>query len=253
MMMKSDLVSIVTPVYNAERFIDDTIKSVQAQSYPDWELLLIDDCSTDDTPEVIMKYLESDPRIKYQRLGTNAGQARARNIAMAKANGRYIAFIDSDDIWHPNKLKIQLSFMKEKKVGFTFTAYEHVSENKERLYKIIRARKKVGFRYLLLNSLIGCSTVMLDRDVIGDIQMPLIPKGEDLVTWLRILKLGHTAYGIDKILTKYRVWSGSITYNKIKNIKDRWIIYHIIFGFSAFYSSFLVACNIATYVKRKVL
>ncbi|WP_297520183.1 glycosyltransferase family 2 protein [uncultured Clostridium sp.] len=219
-----DLISIVMPVYNASEFIAESIDSIMIQTYKKWELILVDDCSVDESPEIIKKYTV-DNRIKYIKLEKNSGAAVARNIGLATAKGRYIAFLDSDDIWNKEKLDKQLKFMKEKRVGFTFTEYSLMDESGQSLNKIMKVHDIIDYKYLLGNTIIGCSTVVIDREIIGDVKMPNIRSRQDGATWLKILREGNNAYGIAECLTKYRIVKNSVSRNKIKAAKKIWYVY----------------------------
>ncbi|WP_101773099.1 glycosyltransferase family 2 protein [Peptostreptococcus faecalis] len=223
--MKESLVSIITPVYNAEEFISQTIESVQAQTYENWEMILIDDCSTDSSAELINKKVEEDSRVKYIKLDKNSGAAVTRNTGLSVANGRYIAFLDSDDIWKPDKLKLQLELLNDKKVGFCFTSYRYVLQNGEPMNKVARAPEKIDYNGLLKNTIIGCSTVLIDKKIIGDFRMTDVRRGQDTATWLQLLKRTKFAYGIYDDLVWYRVVSGSLSDNKWTAIKRTWNTY----------------------------
>lgn len=219
-----NLVSIIMPVYNAERFIAESIESIIMQTYENWELILVDDCSKDKSYEIIKKYLV-DNRIKYFKLEVNSGAAVSRNIGLEKANGQYIAFLDSDDIWDIEKLQKQLKFMKDKNIGFTFTEYSLMDENGASLNKVMKVHDVVDYKYLLGNTIIGCSTVIIDRSIIGDVRMPLIRSRQDGATWLKILREGNLAYGLDECLTKYRIVQNSVSRNKFKAASKIWYVY----------------------------
>ena len=186
--MNEPLVSIITPVYNAERFLEDTIKSVQKQSYKNWELVLVDDCSKDSSSEIIEKLQNSDDRIRYIKLEKNSGAAISRNTGIKNAKGRFIAFVDSDDLWEKTKLEKQIEYMLRENIGFSFTSYRYMRENGEKTTKVAKAPKKIDYEGLLKNTIIGCSTVVLDRKIIGDFEMPLVKRGQDTATWLKILR-----------------------------------------------------------------
>lgn len=224
MAIKSPLVSVIMPCYNAERFITEAIKSVQAQSITDWELLITDDCSTDNTRNLVKSISEDDPRIKLFDLPENNGAAVARNNSIMHAAGRYIAFLDSDDLWAEDKLEKQLAFMSSKSAGFSFTAYETISENGER-NNIIHVPATLTYNQYLRNTIIGCLTVIVDRDIVGDFRMPLLRKRQDMATWLSILRQGVVAYGLDLPLASYRNVSTSISHNKLKAAAVVWKVY----------------------------
>lgn len=217
-------VSVVTPVYNAEEFIRETIDSVLNQTFENFEFLLIDDCSTDSSADIVKKYAEKDERVKYIKLKENSGAAVARNTGLENAKGRYIAFIDSDDVWYPEKLEKQLNFMNENNEAFTYTKYEHITEDGE-----VRSTpdfpEKLNYSGLLKNTAIACSTVVIDRQVIGDFRMPLVRKGQDTATWLKILRNHDYAYLVAEVLNQYRGREGSLSSDKISALKRTWNTY----------------------------
>ncbi|MGP4070383.1 glycosyltransferase family 2 protein [Halobacillus sp. B29] len=219
----SQLVSIIMPAYNSEKYINEAITSVAKQTYQNWELLIIDDCSHDKTIKTIKNY--NDNRIKLITLKDNSGVANARNVGISTAKGRYLAFLDSDDKWDSNKLSKQLDFMKRHKYSFTFTSYEWIDEYGNRLNKKINAPKEVDYKNLLYGNPIGCLTVLIDRFHINDIKMPNI-KHEDYATWLNVLKMEKiNAYGMQESLAYYRKTSSSLSSNKLKTIFWTWNIY----------------------------
>ena len=183
----SDLVSIIMPTYNCGAFIGETIATVQAQTYSHWELLVVDDCSTDDTAEVVASLAKSDPRIRYVRLETNSGAAMARNRAMELAQGRYMAFLDSDDLWHPDKLRRQIDFMTSRGAAMSCTAYAQIDEQGVPTGKIVRSPARTSYNRLLLDCPVGNSTVMYDVARLGKFEVPNIRKRNDDALWLRML------------------------------------------------------------------
>ena len=229
-------ISIITASYNAERFIKNTIESVLKQTYQNWEMIIIDDCSSDNTESIVNRYVELDKRIKFFKLEKNSGAAIARNLGINKANGEFIAFLDSDDLWDENKLEKQIEFMKERKIGFSFTGYRLMKENGELLNKEIMVPEKVDYNSLLKNTIIGCLTVMIDKRIIGEIKMPELRAGQDTATWLSILRKGNIAYGYNEILASYRLVNGSISSNKMKALKRTWNIYRNVENLSLYKS-----------------
>lgn len=218
-------VSIITPTFNSEKFLESTIKSVLEQGFENFEMIIVDDCSTDETIKIAKKYSEKDKRIKVIKLEKNSGAAIARNTALEIAEGQYIAFLDSDDLWKKNKLRKQIDFMKKDNIGFSFTGYELISEEGDKLNKIIKVPYKITYSDLLKNTIIGCLTVVIDRNKIGDFRMPLVRAGQDTATWLSILRNGECAYGYNEVLSEYRLVNGSISSNKIKALKRTWNTY----------------------------
>ncbi|NLM25553.1 MAG: glycosyltransferase family 2 protein [Firmicutes bacterium] len=241
----SDLVSIVTPVFNAASYVGETIESVLAQDYQNWEMLIVDDCSTDNSLSIIETYSRFDDRIRLIRLEQNSGVATARNVALRNARGRYIAFLDSDDTWYPNKLTRQITYMKANDVAFSFSSYEWMDEEGRLLNKTIRVPRIVDYDRLLGGNPIGCLTVVIDTDKVGSFEMPPI-RHEDYATWLGITKRGVTAHGIDECLARYRRSAQSLSGNKIKSVAWTWSIYrsYLKLGFTrSVFSLIKYACS----------
>lgn len=203
------LVSIIMPSYNTSRFIAQSITSIQNQSYPSWELIIIDDHSTDDTDDVVARFL-SDPRITYQKNAINHGAAYSRNAAVSLARGRWIAFLDSDDLWEPCKLEHQLSFMAQNGAAFSYTAYKEISESGMPNGKTICGPKKITFRGMCAFCWPGCLTVMYDRTVIHDTHIINIAKNNDYAIWLKACRYAD-CYFLPEILACYRRRAGSIS------------------------------------------
>ncbi|QHE63334.1 glycosyltransferase [Rossellomorea vietnamensis] len=233
---EQDLISIVTPTYNAEAFILDTVKSVQAQTFNNWEMIIVDDCSKDNTVDIIKDLLKSDSRIKLIELKVNSGAAVARNTALLKARGRYVAFLDSDDKWFPEKLEKQINFMKHRNIAFSFTSYEFMDQYGNNTGKIVRVPSQIDYAGLLKNTIIGCLTVMLDTNKLGKVEMPNIRTRQDTALWLSILKKGNVAYGIQEPLAMYRKVTGSISSNKFKMAKNNWNMYRRVEKLSVLHS-----------------
>lgn len=219
------LVSIVVPVYNAESFIRETIQYVQAQTYEGWELILVDDCSTDKSCAMIEAMQSADGRIRLIRQETNSGAAHCRNSGIRCARGRYLCFLDADDIWEKNKLERELAFIGDGK-SFVFTGYEFADENGQGLGKVVHVPEKITYSEALKNTTIFTSTVMIDRSVIADedIMMPCIAS-EDTATWWNILKKYGRGYGLDENLVRYRRSVGTLSSNKLLAIKRIWNLY----------------------------
>lgn len=236
--MIKGLVSIITPTYNCGKFIAETIESVQAQTYTNWEMIIVDDCSKDDTKTVVTSYMKKDDRIKYHCLETNSGAAVARTTAMELAQGEYMAFCDSDDLWLPEKLERQLAFMQETGHAFTCTAYEQINEESESLERIIKVVEKTDYNRLLLDCPVGNSTVMYNVGVMGKFRVPNIRKRNDDALWLQMLKNEKYIWGMPDVLMRYRIRSNSISSNKLKVIKYHWILYRDIEHLSVLRSVF---------------
>lgn len=232
-------ISIITPAYNAEKYIEETINSVLKQTYNNWELLVIDDCSTDNTTELVKKYATKDSRIKLVQVFKNGGVAKARNIGLENATGRYIAFIDSDDLWKPDKLEKQLAFMQQKDCVLSYTNFQKFYSNNGTLGKVMKCPQKMKALDILKNTAIGCLTVMVDKNKSGDFRMPLLNHTEDNCTWYQILRdNGQTAYNVGEVLALYRDGNDSLTRNKKKAAKQQWETYRCYFKFSIFKSTY---------------
>ena len=224
--IQSGLVSVITPVYNAERFIADTIESVQNQTYTEWELLLVNDCSSDQSVPIIEKYSANDPRIKLISLSSNSGAAVARNAGLAAAQGEFIAFIDSDDCWTETKLSDQLAFMQKLDSVFSYTNFALVNEAGDKVKERVQLPHRLTYSGLLKNTAIACSTVIINRAKVGDFTMPLVRKGQDTATWLKLMRERNIAAdGLDKVLNHYRQVEGSISSDRIGALKRTWYTY----------------------------
>ncbi len=223
--MGNIFVSIIMPSYNSKIFLPETIDSVLAQTFKEWELIIVDDCSQDDSNKVIEGYMKCCEKIKLIKLDTNSGPAIARNRAIEEAKGRYIAFLDSDDLWTPDKLSKQISFMQEHDVALSYTGYYRIEEESGEIIDQISVPKKVNYRELLKQNIIGCLTAIYDTQKIGKIYMPHIRKRQDFGLWLNILKKIPYAYGIDEPLAYYRVRRTSVSSNKILASKYNWKLY----------------------------
>lgn len=218
------LVSIIMPSYNTSKFIEDTIKSVINQTYTKWELIIVDDCSTDNTDEVIQPYLK-DKRIRYYKNEKNSGASISRNKALKEAKGEFIAFLDSDDIWVDNKLEKQIKFMQDNNYYFSYTNYELIDEKSKSLNTIITGPKKITKRTMYNYCYPGCLTVMYNQDRIGLIQIEDLPKNNDYAIWLKAIEKSN-CYLLNESLSKYRIRTGSISRNsKIKLIKYHYMLY----------------------------
>lgn len=219
----NELVSIITPTYNCGRYIEETIKSILDQTYFNWEMIIVDDCSTDNTQEVVSKYI--DERIQYYRLDVNSGPAFARTKAMELAKGDYIAFCDSDDLWVKDKLSKQIVFMKQNDYAISCTSYDQIDEAGNLIGKTIRALNRTDYNRLLLDCPVGNSTVMYDVRKLGKFRVPDIRKRNDDALWLQMLKKEEYIWGMDELLMHYRMRANSVSSNKIQLIKYHWQLY----------------------------
>lgn len=224
-MMQHDLVSIITPSYNSSKFIGETIKSIQSQTYTNWELLITDDCSTDNSIKVITEYCELDPRIKLLVLNKNSGAGIARNNSITAAQGRYIAFCDSDDRWYPEKLERQLEFMKKNGCALTYTSYD-VCDEYGNLSGYVNCLRRISKRKILRDNGIGCLTAIYDASIIGKHYMPSMRKRQDWCLWIDIISKIGEAKGLQESLSLYRDRSNSISANKVEMLKFNYEVYH---------------------------
>lgn len=220
----NDLVSIIMPSYNTGRFIKETIESVLAQSYPTRELIIVDDCSTDDTDDVVSQYL-ADERIRYIKNDTNSGAAVSRNRALREAKGKWIAFLDSDDLWEPDKLQKQISFMRDNGYHFSYTNYIEIDEESNANGKSVTGPKRISKHGMYNYCWMGCLTVMYDADTVGLIQIADIKKNNDYAMWLKVCKKAN-CYLLNETLARYRKRSGSISnHGYMKLIKWHYKLY----------------------------
>ncbi len=244
------MISIVVPVHNAEKFLEETIKSVMAQTYTDWELLLVDDCSKDASKTIASGYEALDKRIRLIALEENVGAAKARNVGIRESKGAYLAFLDADDIWVKEKLERELKFMKEKQAAFVFSGYEFADEQAVGTGKIVRVPETINYKQALKNTTIFTSTVLFDRSKI-DKELLLMPdvKSEDTATWWQILKTGIEAYGLNENLVLYRRSANTLSSNKFEAIKRIWYLYRKVEKLNIFSSCY----NFIGYAVRAVL
>lgn len=226
-MYLNNLVSIICAAYNASSYIEETIQAILSQTYCNWELIVIDDCSKDNTAQIVSRYTKIYSNILLIKNENNLGPGLSRNKGIEMAQGRYIAICDSDDVWFPQKLEKQLSFMKSKgDIPISYTTYELIDEKSCRLNTVVRVVKQpLFYSDYLKNTIIGFSTSMIDRTICPEIELPDMPSREDTFLWCSLLKLGYNAYGLDEILVKYRIHGNSISANKIKASKQVWELY----------------------------
>jgi teichuronic acid biosynthesis glycosyltransferase TuaG len=248
-----NLVSIITPSYNCSRFITDTIESVLSQSYVDWEMIIVDDCSIDNSVEIIEKIIGDNPKIKLIKLENNVGSAQSRNAALEVANGRFIAFLDSDDIWYPDKLEKQVSFMLERKIPISFTSYKLMDEDGLSKNHIILSVEKLNQLDYLKNTIIGFSTSMIDTKYTGrKFRFTDIRTRQDTSLWITLLGEGHVAYGMHNILVDYRVHSNSISSNKYRAAKQVWNLYFNIHRLGFFKSAYCFVFYLYNAIKKRI-
>ena len=245
------LVSIIMPSFNTARFLHETISSVLAQTYENWELILVDDCSSDDTDQVVEKYL-SDERIHYLKNETNSGAAVSRNRALREAKGKWIAFLDSDDLWHHEKLEKQLRFMQEKNCAFSYTQYSEIDENSGDLGSVVSGPCRIAKGKMIRYCWPGCLTVMYDAELVGLIQIEDIKKNNDYAMWLKVTRKAECLL-LPLVLAKYRKRSGSISnHGYIKLIKWHYKLFREAEKKSVFTSLFCTFQNLFFGVWKKI-
>ncbi len=251
MYIQENLVSIITPSYNSEEFISETINSILNQTYTNWELLITDDCSTDNTINIIKSYQENDSRINLFIHKSNGGSGLARNNSIRNAKGRYIAFCDSDDQWKPNKLELQLNSMKKNNIVLSYSGYDVIRENGKYI-KTIYPPKTITYKKILSNNYIGCLTAIYDSKLLGKQYMPLIRKRQDWVFWIKILKKIKKTQAINTSLAIYRLRKNSISRNKFEMFIYNWKVYNDILGYNKFNSLILMIKFLYYYAIKKI-
>lgn len=236
----SELVSIITPTYNAEKFIRATLESVQNQTYQNWEMILVDDASTDETVKIIQDFAEKDGRIKLFKLEQNSGNGFARNGALEKAIGKYIAYLDADDIWFPNKLEKQIDFLKTNNLPFTFSFYDCIDEEGNSLNRRVQAPTNLTYDELFFCNYVGNLTAIYDADYFGKITLEATQKRQDWRIWLTILKQTGKAKPVPEPLAFYRIRKHSVSSSKFKLIKHNFGVYREFHGFNFVFSVLLM-------------
>ena len=247
--MDSNLVSIIMASYNSANLISDSIQSVISQTYKNWELIISDDYSNDNTIEIIKKFMDTDNRIHLIESQKNSGAAVTRNRAIKAANGRYIAFLDSDDLWTVDKLQNQIEFMKKNNVALSYGYYDVTDESGRYIKTIQNIPDSITYDGLLKNQVIGCLTAAYDREICGTVFMPIIRKRQDFGLWLRILKQGHTALCVKNIVGSYRLREHSVSSNKWVAVQYTWRMYRDIEKLSLLKSTYVFI----HYIVRRLL
>ena len=223
----NNTVSIIMPAYNCQKYIAESIESVKKQTYQEWELLIVDDCSTDNTCRIVRTYAEDDDRIRLYNQSDNLGAGAARNRGLFESTGRYVAYLDADDIWYPDKLSKQIEFMDSKNAGFSCTSYEVIGDEGNLLNKKVHMLPKVDYVGFLTNNLLQTVGIMVDTTIVSKecLVMPNLRRRQDAATWLQILKEGHACYGIDEVLAQYRRSEKSLSSNKYRSVTGVWNLY----------------------------
>jgi len=230
--MENPLVSIITPTFNSEKFITEVIKSIQNQTYTNWEMIIVDDCSSDKTVSITSNFAQFDARIKLFQLEKNSGTGVARNKGLSEAKGRFISFLDSDDLWKPIKLEKQMDFLLKNKLPFTFSFYECIDEEGKPFNKIVKAPRNLTYRQLFFCNYIGNLTGIYDVDYFGKITISSIRKRQDWMLWLSILKKVKTAQPVPESLAYYRIRENSISASKLDLLKHNFAVYRTFHGFN---------------------
>ena len=251
--MENNLVSIIMPSYNTAKYIEESIKSVQNQTYENWELIIVDDCSTDNTDEIVKKYIESDKRIHYFKNDKNSGAAVSRNRALREAKGKWIAFLDSDDLWLPEKLQKQINFMETKHCRFSYTNYREIDESGEENGSEITGPRHINKAGMYSYCWVGCLTVMYDAEYVGLIQIEDIKKNNDYAMWLKVCKKAD-CYLLDETLGMYRRGrKGSISTHGYKSlIKWHYRLFRTADDKNPIFSALLTANNMLWGVYKKI-
>ncbi|MGY6558051.1 MAG: glycosyltransferase family 2 protein [Nitritalea sp.] len=243
-MSKPALVSIITPCYQAARFLPGLLASVRAQAYPHWELLLIDDGSTDGTSAAIAAAAAADKRVHALFLSENQGAAAARNAGIRAAQGRFIAFLDVDDRWMPEKLKRQLAFMQRENIAFSYTYYTVVEENGRAAGVVDQLPDKLSYTQLLTRNFVGCLTAMYDTELLGKVLMPALRKRQDYGLWLHLLKKTPYAYLLPEVLATYTRRNSSLSSNKLGLIRYNWQLFRQVERLPLLSACYYLSCNI---------
>lgn len=233
-----ELVSIITPSFNSEKFISETIQSVLKQNYTNWEMIIVDDFSTDKTVEIVKELASKDKRIQLFELNKNSGTGIARNFGLGKSKGRYIAFLDADDLWKRDKLKIQIEFLITNNQFFTFSFYDCMDENGNSLHKTVTAPKNLTYSQLFFSNFVGNLTGIYDSKYFGKIPISNIRKRQDWMMWLTILKKIKTAKPVPESLAIYRVRKDSISASKINLLKHNFLVYNQFHRFNKVVAAF---------------
>ena len=234
------LVSIITPSFNSEKFIAETILSVQNQTHQNWEMIIVDDCSTDDTVSIVQHFAENDKRILFFQLNQNSGAGIARETALSKAKGDYIAFLDADDLWKPLKLEKQLQFLKDNKANFTFSFYECIDEVGNRLNKRVEAPKTLSYRQLFFCNYVGNLTGIYEKNYFGKIAISTTRKRQDWMVWLTILKKEKKAKPVPESLAFYRIRNNSLSASKVDLLKHNFAVYRSFHGYNYLSAIFIM-------------
>jgi teichuronic acid biosynthesis glycosyltransferase TuaG len=238
--METPLVSIITPSFNSDKFISETIQSVQNQTHQNWEMIIVDDCSTDRTASIIEQFVKNDNRIRFFQLKKNSGAGIARELALTKAKGDYISFLDADDLWKPLKLEKQLQFLKDNKSPFTFSFYDCIDEVGNSLNKRVEAPRNLSYLQLFFCNYVGNLTGIYEVDYFGKIAISSTRKRQDWMVWLTILKKIKKAKPVPESLAFYRIRDNSLSASKFDLLKHNFAVYRTFHGFNYVSSMFIM-------------
>lgn len=246
--MKQPLVSIITPIHNGEKTVRETIESVLSQNYKNYEMIIVDDVSTDNSVKIIKEYQTNDKRIKLFQLEKQGGASVARNYALKQAKGKYIAFLDCDDLWYQEKLEKQINFMEKNNIDFCYADYEYINDKSEKLNKYRKCPNKVSYLTMLLGCSVGCLTVVYNREKVGNINISKIKKRNDYAIWCLALKRVKVGFKCDGILSMYRKSDNSLSSGKkAKLLKYHYTLHRKINCFNPITASVLTLSNVINY------
>jgi teichuronic acid biosynthesis glycosyltransferase TuaG len=238
--MEMPLVSIIVPSFNSDKFIAETIQSVENQTYQNWEMIIVDDCSIDNTVAIIAKFVANDSRVHLFQLDKNSGTGIARNFALSKAKGQYITFLDADDLWKPLKLEKQIHFLKQHNLPFTFSFYDCINEEGKALNKRVEAPRNLSYRQLFFCNYVGNLTGIYDVNYFGKITISSIRKRQDWMLWLTIVKKIKYAKPVPESLAFYRIRENSLSASKVDLVKHNFAVYRSFHDFNYISSLFIM-------------
>lgn len=248
------MVSVITPCYNCEKYIEETIKSVLNQTFQDFEILVVDDLSTDHTVDIVKRLKKQDKRIKFFQLSEKGGASGARNKALKEARGKYIAFLDGDDLWKPEKLEKQIKFMEENNIYFSYTDYEYMDQNSKKMNIMRKSPAKVSYFRMLFGDSVGCLTVIYNSDIVGKITIDTIEKRNDYALWCIILKKVKRGYKYPEILSLYRKNNDSLSSGKkVHLLKYHYQLHRKINAFNPIAALFFTGTNGVNYIANKMI
>ena len=236
------LISVIMPAYQAEAYIETAIRSVMAQTYPNWELLVLDDGSRDGTASIVQALASEDARVRYLPNPGNMGVAKTRNRGLDLAQGEYVALLDSDDLWLPEKLSCQLELLQREKADLVCCSYAIIDGQGSPIKRDCLVQPRIAYRQLLKENTIGCSTVLFTRQILQRYRFREDFYHEDYTLWLQLLRDGHTVVGCPEVLAQWRYIANSRSFNKVNGAKKRWQIYRSYLGLPLLPAMYYFAC-----------